>query len=339
MPSRKYSFLVPIALGILLMVTAAALWPGSKASAQCGSQASSCKNCHETQGADPVNNDGTGWHQSHAFGDFCYLCHGGNNQSLDKDEAHAGMVPPLSDTQAACSSCHPDDLDARVKVYADSVGSVAAPAAGSAQTQQPAATAEPAIQGQTTPVAPEPAPAAAPVSTSSGAAGGATLPTNEPWSPGPAVPKDTTIKGPAVQAIPNSEMVDYTKPLSASAANWGNVLLVVLIVLMAFGGGAFVYWNERRLGTFGKSTAARKPAEPLAVPQIEGYSPEVLALLPAIAKLNPIGLHALERLLEDPDDAAELLAGLSRLDPELVRRIRKMDRETRAMLLALSGNS
>ena len=62
--------------GLALVVAASIfLATASPASAQCGSQASSCKNCHEVQGQDPVNSDGTGWHQSHAFGDFCYICH------------------------------------------------------------------------------------------------------------------------------------------------------------------------------------------------------------------------------------------------------------------------
>ena len=81
---------VLIAFGIFLATA-------TPASAQCGSQASSCKNCHEVQGQDPVNSDGTEWHQSHAFGDFCYICHGGNQQATDKDAAHQGMEDPLSD--------------------------------------------------------------------------------------------------------------------------------------------------------------------------------------------------------------------------------------------------
>ena len=90
--------------------------------AQCGSQASSCKTCHETQSQDPVNNDGTGWHESHAFGDFCYICHAGNQQATDKIAAHEGMVPPLSDVKASCQSCHPSDLNQRVEVYTKVLG-------------------------------------------------------------------------------------------------------------------------------------------------------------------------------------------------------------------------
>ncbi len=110
MQIRKLGILLPIGLGILLLIGMVLLLPASSADAQCGSQASSCKNCHETQGKDPVNSDGTGWHTGHAFGDFCYICHAGNNQSMDQEQAHAGMVDPLSDVNAACASCHPADL-------------------------------------------------------------------------------------------------------------------------------------------------------------------------------------------------------------------------------------
>ena len=104
------------------MVTGIALVTVQPVKAQCGSQASSCKNCHEVQAKDPVNNDGTSWHQSHAFGDFCYICHAGNNQATDKVAAHTGMVSPLADVKASCAQCHPNDLQARAQVYATKLG-------------------------------------------------------------------------------------------------------------------------------------------------------------------------------------------------------------------------
>ena len=91
---RQRRFFGMTTAGFFLVVTAS-IWLGSATpvNAQCGSQASSCKNCHEVQGEDPVNNDGTAWHPSHAFGDFCYICHAGNNQAIDKAEAHTGHGP------------------------------------------------------------------------------------------------------------------------------------------------------------------------------------------------------------------------------------------------------
>ena len=36
------------------------------------------------------------------------------------------------------------------------------------------------------------------------------------------------------------------------------------------------------------------------IPVVEGYTSEVTELLPLIAKLNPVGLHALKRILANP---------------------------------------
>ena len=87
------------------------------------------------QGQMPVNADGTGWHQSHAFGDFCYICHAGNQQAAEKDAAHTGMVSPFADTKASCQQCHPKDLDERAKVYMDILG-VSAGSAAPVEVQQ-----------------------------------------------------------------------------------------------------------------------------------------------------------------------------------------------------------
>jgi hypothetical protein len=120
---KRNSFKMMIATGFLFVIVAA-LWfaTAQPVSAQCGSQASTCKDCHEVQGQKSVNADGTGWHQSHAFGDFCYICHAGNQQATEKDAAHTGMVSPFADVKASCQQCHPKDLDARAKVYIDILG-------------------------------------------------------------------------------------------------------------------------------------------------------------------------------------------------------------------------
>ncbi len=298
---RKYTYLIMIVVGALTLASVFLLWPTTRASAQCGSQASSCKNCHEVQGQDPVNSDGTGWHQSHAFGDFCYLCHAGNNQSMVKEEAHAGMVPPLSDVQAACASCHPGDLMERAQVYATALGVTVGEGGGSA--------APPAGSGGSGGSAAAPAPAGEPV----------------------------------VMPATSGEVVDYSQRYNETAlgqrsVNWGNIVLVVLIVAVAAGGGVFVFWNERRLRGAAPAKPKARPVVAQAVPQVEGYSSEVTALLPMIARLNPIGLHSLRRLLENPDQANEVLHNLANLDPELVRRVRNMDPEARSLLLAVAGD-
>lgn len=148
MPIRRKSYLMPIFLGVILIASLFILLPATKASAQCGSQASSCKNCHETQGQDPVNSDGTTWHTQHQQIDACVSCHAGNPQSTDKTQSHTGMVAWYSDVKAGCASCHPDDYTQLAQEYATTLGvSLGAagtiPAAGTAQpTTAPTATVE-----------------------------------------------------------------------------------------------------------------------------------------------------------------------------------------------------
>ncbi|MBK9121671.1 MAG: hypothetical protein IPM16_00925 [Chloroflexi bacterium] len=123
--------LMCLCVGVVLLAATPSLY----VSAQCGTQASSCLACHETQGQDPVNADGTGWHESHAFGDFCYICHAGNQQSMVKEEAHTGLVPPMEDVAASCQMCHASDLEARAAVY----NTILASSTGGGTDTQPAA--------------------------------------------------------------------------------------------------------------------------------------------------------------------------------------------------------
>jgi hypothetical protein len=310
MSFHKHLFLA--GLGFVLLSGLIFFWPSGEAKAQCGSQASSCKNCHEVQAKDPVNADGTGWHQSHAFGDFCYICHAGNYQSMDEATAHTGMVAPLTDVKAACQSCHLSDLMERAHVYATALGVEIGSGAASGGTA-PSTTVTETV-------------------TTSGGAGSTTG-------------GEGTSAGATELATGSGEIVNYNQQyaetvLGQRTINWGNVILVVLIVLVLIGGGIFVYYNERKrrgLPLMESKTAAALPGE-AELPQIEGYSPEVVALLPKIAQLDPRGQLALKRLLENPEDASDLLHSLSRLDPELVRRVRSLDSGARAMLLGLSGD-
>jgi hypothetical protein len=139
--------------------------------------------------------------------------------------------------------------------------------------------------------------------------------------------------------------IDYVQQyqqtvLGEHPINWGNVIVVVMILGILFGGGTFVYWNERRLRGlkgFFPSKAAQKPVEGV-LPVVEGYYSEVTELLPLIAKLNPVGLHALKHVLANPDQANEMLHALSHLDPELVKRVQALDKDSRAMLMAMAGS-
>jgi len=204
-----------ITAGMAIVITVGmSLVTATPVSAQCGSQASSCKNCHEVQGQDPVNSDGTDWHQSHAFGDFCYICHGGNQQATDKDAAHQGMEDPLSDIQAACQQCHATDLEARAQVYATALGVTLG--SGSA-TPTPGAS-------DAAPVSAAPTPAAAASSTSDQNC------------------NDIVVNDPdAVDYAQNyDEIVLGKKPI-----NWGNSILIGMIGLVVVGGGGFVVTREK----------------------------------------------------------------------------------------------
>jgi len=209
---HQKNFAITFLLAGLTLVLAIGIFlaTATPAQAQCGSQASSCKNCHEVQGQDPVNADGTGWHQSHAFGDFCYICHAGNNQAKDKAAAHEGMVAPLSDVKAACQQCHVADLDARAKVYADALGvevgsGSSAPASGSTDAAAPVSAES------------------APVATSNQC-------------------NEIVVDDPnAVNYKQNYDAI----VLGKNPTNWGNMILMGMIGLMVVGGGGFVVTREK----------------------------------------------------------------------------------------------
>jgi nitrate/TMAO reductase-like tetraheme cytochrome c subunit len=206
---KKTAFHFLLAGMTIVIITGILLATATPASAQCGSQASSCKNCHEVQGQMSVNADGTGWHQSHSFGDFCYVCHAGNNQAKDKAAAHEGMVSPLADVKASCQQCHVSDLDARAKVYADILGVEV----GSGSAAPAAAELE-----------------AVPVS----AASTASVSSNQC--------SEIVVDDPnAVNYAQNyDEIVLGKKP-----TNWGNMILIGMIGLMVVGGGGFVVTREK----------------------------------------------------------------------------------------------
>lgn len=119
MVKGKWWWIISGAGIVLLLVLAQLHLPAAQA--QCGTQASSCKNCHEVQAKDPVNSKGA-WHTDHAFGDFCEFCHAGNVHATDKDAAHQGMVAWNADVKASCASCHATDYEAKGQTYASTLG-------------------------------------------------------------------------------------------------------------------------------------------------------------------------------------------------------------------------
>jgi hypothetical protein len=254
MQSKNTAFTFLFA-GIALIIAASIfLATASPASAQCGSQASSCKNCHEVQGELPVNADGTGWHQSHAFGDFCYICHAGNNQAKDIDAAHEGMVAPLSDIQAACQQCHVADLEARAQVYASAlgveIGSGSAPAGlGSVD--------------------------AAPVGVGSAPAPASSQSCNE------IVVDDPNV----INYVQNYDAI----VLGKKPVNWGNMILIGMIGLIAVGGGGFVVTREKLINVmFGDTRKVE-----------DEYPADVVEMLPKIAGLKAGARKSLKNVLEN----------------------------------------
>jgi hypothetical protein len=206
---KKTAFHFLLAGMSILVITGVLLMTASPVSAQCGSQASSCKNCHEVQGQLSVNADGTGWHQSHAFGDFCYICHAGNNQAKDKTAAHEGMVDPLSDVAASCQQCHVTDLQERAQVYASALGVTigsgsGAPASGESEAVTVSAESAPSV---------------------------VTSQCN-----------DVVVDDPNVVNYAQSydEIVLGKKPV-----NWGNMILLGMIGVVVVGGGGFVVTREK----------------------------------------------------------------------------------------------
>ena len=284
--------------GVLLLTGALVLLSPSTAEAQCGSQASSCKNCHEVQGQLSVNAAGD-WHISHAFGDFCEFCHAGNVQASEAELAHQGMVEPLADPAASCSACHPDDARDLAIVYGGALGVDVGAGASQPPASAPAEAATPTSQ-------------AGPAGDSSAAAA------------------PDLIDYDALYA----ETVEGGEPIST-----GNLILGILIAVLVLGGGGYVVWNER------KRRLEASPRIESGEPEPEGAmstpAATVLAaspLLQAISALDPLGRRALEKLLRDPQAASDLLQRLSRLDPEMLRGLRGLDRETRALLLALTSD-
>jgi hypothetical protein len=231
--------------------------------AQCGSQASSCKNCHEVKGEDAVNATGE-WHVSHAFGDFCEFCHGGNVQVTDKAAAHEGLVQPLADVKTNCSSCHADDYQTRSEKYATALGvTVGAGGSGSAQPPaDPAASSPAAAQQPAQPAASQPAAA----------------------QPGTA-------------ATPTSnEIVDYVAQYRVvqsliPSASTGTIITSLLLLLTVVGGGAFIFWNEKRLRSTPHAVAGVTTAA------ADERSQELKRLQPILAKMDAEALRSLRTVL------------------------------------------
>ncbi|MEP7355998.1 MAG: cytochrome c3 family protein [Anaerolineales bacterium] len=301
--TRRLLYLLPLLAGAVVLAVVALSLTHTTAEAQCGSQASSCKNCHETQSKLPVNHDGTGWHESHAFGDFCANCHAGNVQSTDAAAAHTGLVAPLDDLQTNCAACHPSDTQDRAIVYAAALGITL----GSGDTPS----------------------------------GGDTSGGPAATAPSPTLPAPTPTTIPVIagssDGVPG--LIDYNQQYAETVQgrwpiNWGNVILGVLIIAMAAGGGAFAYLNERKLARLAATAKSQPAAAAATAPAAAPLS--AADLMPGLAQLDPRGLRALQAILREPERANALLLTLARLDPKLIEQVRRLDRRELTLLVALA---
>ena len=322
---------IPIRVGLLLALAALSLvlmggLNERQAVAQCGSSVSSCKNCHEVQGQDPVNNEGE-WHTAHAFGDFCEFCHAGDVQATDKEAAHQGLVAPLGDVQASCQSCHPNDYMDLAQQYAGVLGVEVGTGGGGG--------APPAGEAPSAPSAP---------------------PSEAPAAPAAAGP---------VSAPSGGEIIDLNKVYAESQAaeqprtNVSNLVLIALILLLALVFLGLVWHFEQvpsRLAAWWRANMlmemqaalAGAPAAPPSIPspgEVRPYPtgqpaptaepPALAEVIATLAEADPATLEAIARLLSNRPLGPQVLKAVSRLDLNLLSAVTRLDPEEVELLMAL----
>ncbi len=298
MPILRSRTLPPL-LVILVLVGAILVWP-QPVGAQCGTQASSCKNCHEVQAQDPVNTEGD-WHTQHAFGDFCQFCHAGNVAATDKDAAHEGLIHPLGDPQGSCSACHPNDYQDSAQVYATSLGIDLASV-------------------ESAPVDSEPA---APDANSDN------LPAEEP-------PAESVTD---VQIIDlNERYEDKTFAPRRVALNTGNIILTAMLVGLVGIFGVLIWkfegLDKRWVAMWGVPIKTASNGHTTAAILTE--SPALAKLVPVLEKASPVTLASLSKLLEsDPGRGGQIIEALARIDSRLVEAVRRLSERDMELLVAL----
>jgi hypothetical protein len=272
--------------GVLLLIGAMMIVSAQPASAQCGTAASSCKNCHETQGALPVSAKGA-WHSAHAFGDFCEFCHAGNVQATAKTEAHQGMVAPLGDVKTSCQGCHPTDFNELALTYASTLGITLDPGSSSQGGANPGAA-------------------------SSGPEGVACVGTSV----------SAPLGGEEIDL--NLLYAEATTP-PPLVSNWGNVFLALMVVGTGLAflvtAWSWEHWGQKVAGWINQNVAPIPQAVTAAVARSEGnmalpqdlviQRPELRHLLPQLMNLSPETLAALETVLANPERSRDILTKLS----------------------------
>ncbi len=303
MPKHRIPFLLAVA-GVLAIGLWLLLYP-RPALAQCGSSASSCKNCHEVQGKDPVNTKGA-WHTDHAFGDFCEFCHAGNVKAKDEAGAHAGLIGPLSDPKGSCQSCHPNDYMARAQKYADTLG-------------KPLGTGT------------------SPGTNTTGTTGAitTTATTGVPCGPAP------TSGGQVIDLT--KAYADMNAPPPVNVGNWillamiGGTFLVLLGLVWHYDRPLprIVAYGRELLAT-PVVTAATVGGLQMPVPAESSRSPEFAALERMLARSDPATVRAVTQLLSDRENGPKVVKALSHLDLQTLAALGEGDQKALAALLALA---
>jgi hypothetical protein len=317
MSPRLFKLLVLIAIGLALPTMVLIATPQQDASAQCGSQASSCKNCHEVQGKDPISQKGP-WHIDHAANDYCEFCHAGNVQATDKDKAHVGMVNPGDNLKQSCGGmCH-QDYQARADKYI-----AAGMKVGGGAAQPPAAP-------------------------SGGQAPAATAPATQPAQPAAQPAAPAAPPKPAAQPPASGQIVDFNQPkpnleANPSTVNVGNIVLGVLVVLMLIVGVAIVFAGEggmQKLAAWQTQPAVASAYRGTPLPDnwtdLVKAKPELAEVLPMLARADSRTIKAIARVLSDPSHGDEALQALGKIDLKLIEDVRKLGPRERELLLALA---
>jgi hypothetical protein len=118
-----------------------------------------------------------------------------------------------------------------------------------------------------------------------------------------------------------------------------------LLIVTVAGGGAFVYWNEKRLrkakvaAAVVTSGAVAQSAGEEAITSIDQLPPDVLKLLPTLKQLDPRTLKALRIILSDRKRGEDLLQSLSVINYAVLDEMKRLDKKELSLLLALAAES
>jgi hypothetical protein len=308
-------FLYATVGGLVLLTGGVLLGQADPAAAQCGTSASSCKNCHETRGAMPVSSQGE-WHTAHAFGDFCEFCHAGNVQAAAQEEAHVGMVAPLEDVQASCQGCHPTDFADRAQKYGAALG-IEVGAGGS-----------PALRGGS------PSGPASGATSVSAPLGGEEIDFNLLYAEATAAPPLVSNWGNLILALMTLGTASAFLGTVWSWEGWGRTAAAWIDLHVAPIPRAVAAAATRSDGS-APLTQALADQQPGQVQALLDRKPELRSLLPKLMRLSPDTLAALDTILADLDRGSEILTAIGRVDGEVISALRQIGDRDRNLLLAL----